>query len=700
MRQANLYKCLQEARWQRFVLLFAFLPALLALSSCGGGSSAATNPTITVSCAASTVTVGQQDQCTATVLNLSSTLVNWTVSGTGTGTIDSGGLYTAPATLPTTNVVTITAAAQAKTSLTATTTVTIQQATAVNAVTCADSNKNPSSTVSSGQSLACTATSSSGTPISVFWTLSGSTPGANIGTITAQGNYTAPLIPPPGQTVTITATSQAVATQTKSVTVNVVFGNAALQGPYAFSTSGRVVSTNAFFARAGSFTASCTPGCAQGSLIGGIEDSNQGGTVKTLRSFTGTYLIGPEGRGTMQFCEDITTACTAGAATAFFQIAVFSTQQTQIIEYSSPGTTSVQLTTGGEIISQDQSIFSAGNSNLVGSYSFNFAGVSSGTAAESAAGDFTADGHGVISAGGAATPGSMDINAGGAQTLAASSYAINANGRGTATIGSLNFSFYMISASRAKFIETDSAPASILVGDAFKQQTSVTCAWGLNALNGAYLLETSGAVSSTEIADLVSFTADGNGGVTAASIDENNGGSFTSTSSLSGSYQVVDPCGRGTLGISGHSYVFYIISPSRAVIQETTSGVVAHGFLVQPQGGPFTNASLSGSYALRLAGTNAAGSAGQREDIVGQLTADGIGDVTSGSLDINDFGVTQTVAPNIGTYLPTPAGTLRGTMVFGSPARNFVLYMVSPTQFFVLGTDSTGTAIGSLYNQF
>jgi hypothetical protein len=32
--------------------------------------------------------------------------------------------------------------------------------------------------------------------------------------------------------------------------------------------------------------------------------------------------------------------------------------------------------------------------------------------------------------------------------------------------------------------------------------------------------------------------------------------------------------------------------------------------------------------------------------------------------------------------------------------RNLVLYMVSPTLFFVLDTDSTGTAIGAINNQF
>ena len=132
------------------------------------------------------------------------------------------------------------------------------------------------------------------------------------------------------------------------------------------------------------------------------------------------------------------------------------------------------------------------------------------------------------------------------------------------------------------------------------------------------------------------------------------------------------------------------------MIQETTSGVVAHGSLVQPQGGPFTSASLQVSYALSLAGTNAAG---KEEDFVGQLTSNGAGTVTSGSLDINNLRHdTRTGVTEIGTYTAVAANG-RATMLL-NPTRNFVLYFVSPTQVFALDTDATDVAIGSLYKQF
>jgi hypothetical protein len=646
--------------------------------------------------------------------------VNSVTSGNSEyGTIDTNGLYTPPVAQPTMDIVTITAIAQAQTSLTATATITILAPAAITGI--APSPAVPVPATTSEQFTATVAGGNTSTvvewyvsnsaacnPTAYQGTLGGGTNGGtNVGTISPNGltaNYTAPQIPPAGGIVTIYAVSQGSTQLFYCVPVQITFGPASLQGSYAFSTSGRVVSTNGFFARAGSFTASCTAGCATGTLTGGIEDKNQAGVVTQQVPFSGLYTIGPDGRGAMEFCEGIAT-CTLGAATAFFRVVIDSANQAQIIEFSPPGSSNALITSGGEMDLQNQSIFSAGKTNLTGIYSFNFAGVSSGSTFEAAVGEFNANGNGVIEAGvPGSAPGSMDINSGGTntdvtQTLGTSSYTVSTNGRGTATIGSLNFSFYLVSASQAKFIEIDPSPASILAGDAFKQQTTLTCQWGSNVLNGSSVFLTSGSSLGAAIVDVGSFTANG-GGITAASIDENNGGAVSSQlGTLTGTY-TVDPCGRGTMTIGGNSYVFYPISASNSgVVLETTSGVSAHGFLNQPQGGPFVvNSTLTGSYAMSLAGLNAPGATGGREDILAQLTADGGGDVTGGSFDFNNFGFTQTGVPFNGKYLPT-AETLRATMNLG-PTHNLVLYQISPTQFYVLDTDATTVAGGSLYNQF
>jgi len=379
------------------------------------------------------------------------------------------------------------------------------------------------------------------------------------------------------------------------------------------------------------------------------------------------------------------------------------------------------------MISQDSSVFGAGTQNLSGTYSYSFSGVSTTATEESAVGDFAANGFGSISLGSinpTTVPGEMDTEIGGQSAvqvaMPASAYAVPSSGRGTIILNGLNFSFYPVSASQAKFIEIDTAssstptiPASILIGDAYLQQTSPSCEWTLSAVNGSAVFETSGTTSGLAIADLGSFTASNNGTtgtVTSPSIDENSGGTVSSQVGTlpSGSY-TMDHCGKGTLAIGSHTYAFFIISATSAVLQETTSGIIAHGMLAQSLGGPFVDGTLTGSYAFRMYGSDAAGTTGNREDFLGQVTSAGSGTGLSGTLDLNDFGTTQAgVAIANGTYQPNPSGTVRATVALpvatapSAVTRNLVLYMVSPTLFYALDANSSpsGTAIGAIYDQF
>jgi hypothetical protein len=724
---------LRKARRQRIFFFFALLPALAALSSCGGGSSStSTTPTITVLASASTVSVNGTVQFTATIANLSSTLVNWEVAGViggnlaTTGSIDTNGKYTAPATPPTNNVVVITAVAQAQTSLTATANLTIEPPATITGI----SPDNAS--LIAGQVQLFTATFSSGTGNGVNWFINNSPTcsstlgfqngvvvvnGQNTypyGQITNQGIFTAPVIPPAGGAIALTAVSQADATQTLCVTVKLAYGNASLQGPYAFSASGRVISTNAFFARAGRFTAGA------GNLTGGLETYNEVGQAGAAQhTFLGSYNIGPDGRGTMEFCEDTSAnTCADSAATVFFRIVIISAQQVQAVEFSPPSSQVAQRTATGVMLSQDSSVLKT--AGMAGAYSFDFSGISSGSAPLSMAGEFSSDGRGAISTSSISTiPGILDINNGGtlgqAQISSTSSYSINANGQGTATVLTNNASFpsvaftlYIVSASRVMFIEADGT--AVLVGDAFKQQTN-SCTWGPTSLNGATVLETTGRGTNGGVTDLIRFAADGVGTAAAVSNDENYAGVLTFGTSLAGTYTIDNTsgfCGRGTLSLgspASHSYVFYMISSSSAVIQETTTGIVGHGLLMQPQSGSAASGALN-SFALNLAGTESAG-VGTREDLVGQLNVDTSGNLAAnaggsfGSLDINNsdgLGTTQTVALTSGTLT---AGA-RGTMVLnsaGSP-RHYVVYALSPTRIFVMSTDSASVGLGSIYQQF
>ncbi|MGH9467215.1 MAG: hypothetical protein ACRD1Y_07655 [Terriglobales bacterium] len=175
---------------------------------------------VTLSPASATLGPSAQQAFTANVTNATNTAVTWAVNGTQggnatVGTITTGGLYTAPATFPGLNQVTITAASVADTGESAKAVVTLTQTVSV---TVSPASVN----VPVGQSFAFTPSVTGTTNENVTWTVDGNAGGnATVGTITAAGVYTAPVsVPSPAQ-VTVTATSVADTSKTANATVTV-----------------------------------------------------------------------------------------------------------------------------------------------------------------------------------------------------------------------------------------------------------------------------------------------------------------------------------------------------------------------------------------------------------------------------------------------------------------------------------------------
>jgi hypothetical protein len=168
------------------------------------------NIAISISPTYATIAVKGQQQFTATVTGTSDLAVNWSVSGIGCvgfscGTVSSAGLYTAPATVPTLAIATVTATSVADPTKSASATVVIQSASAIN-ITISPT----SAAVTTGAQQQFTATVTGTTNVAVTWTLSGAgCTGVTCGTITATGLYTAPKAVPTPPTVTVTATSVA-----------------------------------------------------------------------------------------------------------------------------------------------------------------------------------------------------------------------------------------------------------------------------------------------------------------------------------------------------------------------------------------------------------------------------------------------------------------------------------------------------------
>ncbi len=717
----------------KHLLFFVLFIALFGLASCGAAP-ASTAVTCTVS-TSTTASNSSTNTCTDPVKGISVTIspatvsVNvvttqqfqdaiqggtnnvtiWQVNGiTGgndtIGRIDSNGLYHAPTTIPSPAIVTVTAISFEDETVSASATVAITPAPSV---TITSPSGPVTVTSGSANSLTFSAVETGGTTGIILWyagplgglgVLGGN---ATVGTINANGVYTPPLTPPIGQTITVTAVAQDSPGSTASLPVTIAgYSTSSFQGRFAFSLSGSNASGRFF--RAGSFVAD-----AAGGLNSVIEDVNSGASSPSSPIFTtGSYTLGADGRGTLQFNDGLTPAS--------FDFVLVNGSQLQIIGFDASGTAA------GQANAQDASTFAnTPLSALSGTYVFDFAGVD-GSNGLSQIGEFSVNGAGNV------TTGSIDINDGGtlsqyqiagnsvacaAPPSSLSTYSVASNGRGTLTLTTcaggpaLTLNFYVVSRGSAKFVGTDAVKQ--VAGFTSKQVSNLT--FDNTALNGSYAFLLAGSSPSGPIATAGSFLADGNGNITSGLLDENVNGTpssslaFQSGGTNAGTYTLASN-GRGTATFktSGRTYtlVFYLGpggSNATAVFQETDPGIASDGLFTLQQGAPFTLASIQGNYALETSGTSGA----SLQDSSGQFGANGAGAVTTGELDVNTGGsLTPSQGQPVTGLYTAPAANGRAVFTLNSGTLNYAGYVVSPTQVFLLGIQPGQLAAGALLRQF
>jgi hypothetical protein len=212
------------------------------------------------------------------------------------------------------------------------------------------------------------------------------------------------------------------------------FNNASVSGPFAFTLAGADLLSRNPFAAGGVLTSN-----GAGTITNGIEDFNDGGVVNTNVTFTGTYTMAANGRGTMS----LTT--TAGN----FTFAIYpSTGGVLVLE------TDVRFQTTGTALQQQTTPFTAGS--LSGTYGMNFTASSNGVELDSIA-EFTADGASKLT-------GIIDVNNSGGITFGqplSGTFTVAANGRSTMTLqtplGTQNLVVYLVNGTRALFVEIDGA---------------------------------------------------------------------------------------------------------------------------------------------------------------------------------------------------------------------------------------------------
>jgi hypothetical protein len=726
------------------------LAGFMSLSACGSNNTTtATITSVAITPTTVTVPINGQTQFTA-VVNLSATTtstgttistttaVTWEVNGTAGGSSTIGtivpsstdaqvGVYTAPDVVPTTNngTVNITAVAD-QTGTTASSTVTT--VTSNIAVITIGSGlglavTQPSAIVSAGAQHQFSATLNGLVDANATWSVS-SALGGIVGAIDpVTGIYTAPLYPPPGGSVTITATDGA---NTATATAKIIYSDKSLSGPYAFIYTG--ADASGFLSVAGSFVAD-----GNGHILSGVEDINSFvngiSTGVPISGLNNTYVVGTDGRG---------SAVLNGANVEF---AMTTNQHAVLTRFDSntTGSGSVDQQNLNDLVTQD--------SVVSGPYAFSFSGADLGFKPATVAGKFYADGSGNVPPTNVAsgiTP-NMDVNDNGAVTLSDTSlngsYALDTtfpgSGRGTITLLStsinaltssaithqLQFAFYVTDNTHLHLVEIDHD--AYLGGDAFSAPTGNS--FSVANLTGANFVFAAGGNSSKgSYAAGGVFASSGGGTVSGGAIDTNNAGTVVSNTALISCPYTVDAttgridlklfAGTGACPAAGPNsslseFAVYQTVQGPALMIEIDANAISTGAAFQQLAIP---ASMTGNFAISVAGQgffhNAPAS--YQPDATGQVTlagtALGVGiGGGGGNLDINVFNSTfpSDILSSTTSTLSAPSTTNgRGTMLLNGTSPNvtynLVYYPINGSTALLFDQDKTRIAIGIVALQF
>jgi hypothetical protein len=487
------------------------------------------------------------------------------------------------------------------------------------------------------------------------------------------------------------------------------FSNANLKGQYAYSMSGEDLN-GAFIARVGSFFAD-----GAGSITSGLEDLNSVNGISTISFSNSTYSIQPNGRGTLTLIN------AANGSGLQLSVTLISPSKGFMIQ------TDLNATSSGNFNLQSPGAFS--NPGISGKYVFDVSGIDTHLPAFpiSMVGQIQTDGSGNVQGG------TMDVNDGaaagpsGALAVPKSTYAVDNNtngttfGRGTIVINGVNFVFYIVDNTRFKMIEISNGAT---LGDAVLQNGTIPTQTNAFSGNFAFLIGGSSVLGTAgPLTRAGRFTMDGSGNLNTIFLDDNNFGSRHSTapSNVSTASYTIDSTatvvasGRGTLTIQdsrladAFKFVFYFISPTQAVIQDTSNGVIADGTMLAQATGPIV-ISPAANFAFNWSGINLGSSNNFQfeEDFVGQYTPTAAASGFNGAMDFTELGSTN---KNLFTNIPITVSISingDGTGVNGyqvvtgnSPSTTFAYhaYLVDSNTILLIGFDANHVIAGTVVAQ-
>jgi hypothetical protein len=631
------------------------------------------------------------------------TSATWSVLS-GTGTITSGGVFTAPGSVETDTI-------QAVSGTNASAPITINVVASSRIVVVSPA----AAAVPAGATLQfTTAAGCAGT----IWQVNLNGNSGNPGSVSngpSCGLYTAPLTPPASGTVTITASSGG---SSGTATVTILFSNASLNSlvnqanprPYAFSYLGD--DGSGFLSVAGTFVAD-----GNGNITGGTEDINSGFAAPTMSTFSAgsTYTVGPDGRTTANL--------NVGGSTNVLQFALISNQHALMIRFDSTATGS------GTIDMQDPTQF--GTPFSLGAYAFGLSGLDKNGVHLGMAGRVVANNESTFPL----NNGIVDLNDGGTsstdtQLQGGFSVADPATGRGIlslncptfdsdfganggGTAGTLTFVYYIVDATHIKVLEGDAN--TLLVGDFYGAPASTVNMIGSQVfvvsgsdnngspygMGGAFQTASTGVLDINDDGNLTSPTTNSsnittpNITSTTVSLPNTNTGRITLSITLT-----------STKSFEFAVYLFNYIaadgSPSAgAVLLETDTNIGVGTGVAYTQAGATTP---QGSFALNLTGTELSSSGEQ--DVEGQVST-GTGGSVAGTLDINNIanngkvvsGQPLTSASTIATSGLNGRGN--PLILAGSFQTNTLsYYVIDDDTALILEMDSSRVMTGKIARQF
>lgn len=539
---------------------------------------------VTITPAAAQVVVDEARQFTAVVTGASNTSVTWSLTGTGCsgttcGSITTGGLYTAPATIPSPALVSLRATSVADSSKSATAAITI-----IAPVKVVIAPTGSIVAVNGQEQFRANIVGS--TDQGVQWSVSGAAcSGAACGTISSTGLYTAPASVPALATVVVTATSLVDPGHSAAASVTLVATrDAKLSGPYAFRFTG--FDAGGIYEAVGIFTAN---GSGE---ITGVEDVNRMAGPATNVAFTGTYKVTDDNRGTM------TWTSSNGSQTFHFALRDAGAEGS-LIEFDDSGTSG-----SARFERQTPSPFTV--ASLKGGYVFSLVGTDAAGQRIGALSILYFDGSGAVQGG------IMDVNQGGTSPTTITSisgvYQISTTGRGSLQLSIpglgpsiFHFALALTNTGRLAAVSTDPLSSShpLLSGPA---QAQVSNSFGLSTLKGSTVFSLAGQTGGVSEVLVGQIAFDG-AAQPKARFDQNVGGTVTTNIVLTGAYGI-DVNGSGTLDLddsngSTRMWLIYAIGPNHAYLMDVSSAAVGMGELdAQSDQPPFSAADLLGPYAV------------------------------------------------------------------------------------------------------